>query len=246
VSEETTVPAAAGDEKKKRKRVGIPEGTWRPIHVLWGILALLGLTIVEGIGIAIFDPDLESLAAKLVAQAMLAVTLVFVSLGFASMPGSGLAEPRRLGLRSFRPSGIGWAFAVFAAYIAIAGVYSALVQPDQEDVARDLGFDESTLGAIASGILIIGVAPPSEELFFRGFVFGGLRRRLPLLTAALASGAIFGIFHFTGEDSLAAIPQLAILGAMLAWLYEKTGSLWPPIILHALNNGIAFIFITSS
>jgi uncharacterized protein len=189
---------------------------------------------------------LDSLAAKLVAQAMLAVTLIFVSLGFASMPGSGLADPRQLGLRAFRPSGIGWALAAFAAYVAIAGIYSALVQPDQEDVARDLGYGENLFGAIASGMLIIGVAPPSEELFFRGFVFGGLRRRLPFLAAALASGAIFGVFHFTGEDSLTAIPQLALLGAMLAWLYEKTGSLWPPIMLHALNNTIAFIVITSS
>jgi membrane protease YdiL (CAAX protease family) len=243
VSETAPATEAAG---KKRKRVGIPDGTWRPIHVLWGILAVLGLSVVEGVIVATFDPDLESLAAKLVAQAMLAGTLVGVALGFASMPGTGFTDPRRLGLRSFRPSGLAWALAVFGIYIAIAGIYSALVSPDQEDVARDLGFDEGTFGAIASGVLIIGLAPPSEELFFRGFVFGGLRRRMSLLVAAAISGAIFGVFHFTGVDSLAAIPQLAVLGALLAWLYEKTGSLWPPILLHALNNALAFIIITSS
>lgn len=215
------------------------------MHVAWGILALLGLALVEGGIVAIFDPSLDSLAAKLIAQAMLAVTLGLVAFVFAAQPGPGLAPPRALGLRPFRPASLKWVAAAFFIYIAFAAAYSTLVHPDQEDVARELGFEESLFGAIASGILIIGLAPLSEEIFFRGFVYGGLRRTLPVWPAVIISGAIFGPFHFTGVDSLGVVPQLAVFGAILAWLYEKTGSLWPPILLHGINNTLAFIVITA-
>jgi membrane protease YdiL (CAAX protease family) len=39
--------------------------------------------------------------------------------------------------------------------------------------------------------------------------------------------------------------QLGVFGLWLCWLYERTGSLWPPIAVHALNNAIAFAILTS-
>jgi membrane protease YdiL (CAAX protease family) len=39
--------------------------------------------------------------------------------------------------------------------------------------------------------------------------------------------------------------QLAVFGVILAWLYERTGSLWPTIAVHALNNALAFAILTS-
>ena len=39
--------------------------------------------------------------------------------------------------------------------------------------------------------------------------------------------------------------QLSIFGLALAWLYERTGSIWPTIAVHALNNAIAFALLTS-
>ena len=42
------------------------------------------------------------------------------------------------------------------------------------------------------------------------------------------------------------VPQLAVFGVLLAWLYERTGSLWPPVMLHTLNNAIALVIVTST
>jgi membrane protease YdiL (CAAX protease family) len=56
---------------------------------------------------------------------------------------------------------------------------------------------------------------------------------------------IFGLFHFTGPGSIAVVPQLAFLGFALAWLYEETGSIYPPMAVHALNNALAFAILTS-
>jgi membrane protease YdiL (CAAX protease family) len=144
------------------------------------------------------------------------------------------------------PSAAGLAAATYVAYLIFAAVYSTIVHPEQEDITRDLGFDEGGIGAVAAGILIIGAAPLSEEIFFRGFMYGGLRRRLPWWAAALIAGLVFGLLHYTGPDSIGVVPQLAALGFILAWLYERTGSLWPPILMHGLNNALAFVVVTTS
>ena len=139
---------------------------------------------------------------------------------------------RRLGVRSFRPSAIKWMFAAAGAYIALAAVYAIFItQPKQEDIA-------SSFGPVWVQVLLIVVcAATSEELCFRGMVFSGIRERLPGIAASLASGVIFGSLHvFTG---ITAVPPLIIFGTVLAMLYERTGSIIPGVILHALNNTVA-------
>ena len=229
-----------------RARIGIPSGTWTPGHVAWGILALLVLSGVEIALVAPFDPNLKSLASKLVAQGLLAATLIAVAFGFASFPKLGIAAPAVLGLRRFKASDLKWAAAAVGIYLVFAAIYAPLVNPHQEDVARDLGLGSSVFGAIAAGVLIILISPISEEIFFRGFVFGGLRHRLSLWPAAITAGTIFGAFHFTGASSVGVVPQLAVLGMLLCWLYEKTGSIWPTILVHVLNNVLAFVVIATN
>jgi hypothetical protein len=219
-------------------------GVWTPRHVVWGIVALLVLLFVETIFVAPFDPDLDSLAATLIVQLLLAATMLGVAFGFATLPGSGFAPPSWLGLRRVKFT-LAWESVVVAVviYFVFAAVYGVFVHPDQEDVARELGSGSGTFGTIASAILIVGAAPFSEEVFFRGFVFGGLRHRFSFWPAAAVAGVLFGLVHFTGIDSVGVLPQLAVLGVLLCWVYERTGSIWPTIGFHALNNLLAFVFI---
>lgn len=243
-------PAEAGTPAQPQPRssgsIGIPVGGWRPIHVLWGVLAAAGLAIVEAGIVSAFDPDLDSLGARLAVQALLAATLVGVAVAFALAPAPGLDLPERLGLRGFRRSAFAAAAGGYGIYFVFAVIWGLLVEPEQEDITRDLGVGDSALAAVAAGVLIVGAAPISEEVFFRGFMFGGLRRRLPLWAAAVISAAVFGALHYTGPDSIGVIPPLAVLGIVLAWLYEHTGSLWPPIMVHAVNNALAFTILTTS
>ena len=228
------------------RSIGIPEAGFRPLTVLWGILVLIGLLTVETVVVAGFDPKLESLGAKLAVQGFLAVTLIAVALGFAGWRRSPRSALNGLGVRGFAGSALGLAAVAYIAYIVFAAVYSLLVQPEQEDLTKDLGFDDGGVGPIIAGFLIVALAPLSEEIFFRGFMYGGLRRRLPVWGAAAISGLVFGLLHYTGPDSIGVVPQLAVLGVLLAWLYERTGSLWPPIMLHVVNNGIALAIVTST
>ena len=103
-------------------------------------------------------------------------------------------------------------------------------------MVQDLGADTGTLLLVVGALVVIAVAPLCEELFFRGILFRVMRQRLPLWPAAIIDGVLFGFVH----GSLVILPVLAVLGIMFCYVYERTGSLFPTIALHSLNNTIAY------
>lgn len=226
-----TPPAAAGTR-------------WSPLDVLVGIpvaatlLLLLQVMVAAATGTDGLDWQLGALAAQDIA-------LVAVAIGFAALRGA-TDIPRALGFR--RPAR-GWAGKVALTYLGYLAftftLISLLGDPEQTDIADRLGFNEGTLAAIAAGLAIVVLAPLTEETFFRGFFFAGLRSRLPFLAAALISAVLFGAVHGADVNAIAAL-QLTGFGFALAWLYEETGSLWPSISLHVLNNALAFTLLVTS
>jgi uncharacterized protein len=221
-----------------------PATRFGPRRALVGIPILLLAVAIESAVISIFDPNLKGLGAKLALQALLAVTLAAVAFFMAGDDGQP-APPARLGLRRPPAASVGIAFVGIVAYLAFAIAYSNLVAPHQKDITRSLGYGRGAGVSVVVGILIVAAAPISEEIFFRGFLFGGLRRRLPFVVAAVISAAIFGAFHYTGTGSVTLLPQLAALGLVQAWIYERTGSIVPTIGVHMLNNAVAFAQIVS-
>jgi membrane protease YdiL (CAAX protease family) len=123
------------------------------------------------------------------------------------------------------------------AYFLFSVVYQSIVQAkNPQKVVQDLGADTNTLLLVSGALVVILVAPVCEELFFRGFLFRALRLRMPLWVAAAIDGVLFGLVH----GSLVIVPILACLGIMLCWVYERTGTLFATIALHALNNTISY------
>lgn len=90
--------------------------------------------------------------------------------------------------------------------------------------------------AWTSFAFLVVVAPITEEFFFRGVLQSGLRRRYGPRTAIIASGVLFGVIHVLPWQVLPAIP----LGLLFAWWTERTRSLWPALIGHALVNGTSW------
>ena len=216
-----------------------------PMRVLGGLGALLVLGLIEAGIVAAFDPDLDSLAATLTIQTLLAATMIGVAV-VAVSARTRVESPGLLGLRRPRGAFLKATGAAYGAYFVAALVIAATIQPEQEDITRQLGADEGVFGSLAAGFLIVVAAPLSEEVFFRGFMFGSLRRMLPFAVAAVIPSAIWGVFHYTGPESWGVVLQLTIFGLALSWLYERTGSLWPPIALHVFNNALAFAILMSS
>jgi membrane protease YdiL (CAAX protease family) len=203
------------------------------------VLLALGTGIVLGIPAIVVDNPSEgnlSASANVVVQLATALGFLLVPMAVAARWGATSAGQalRRLGVREFRPSSLKWMLAAVGAYLLFAGLYSAIFgAPEQEDIAE-------SFGALPVQILLIVIAAPvSEEICFRGMLFGGLRTRMPRIAAALVSGLIFGALHaLTG---ISAVPPLIAFGFILALLYERTGSIVPGILLHMLNNSVALI-----
>jgi hypothetical protein len=81
------------------------------------------------------------------------------------------------------------------------------------------------------------LVPLTEELLFRGLVFRWLRQRLDFWPAAFISAAVFGIAHGTADKAVIA----GLLGLALAWLFERSRSLAPAILLHQTYNSLALM-----
>jgi uncharacterized protein len=83
------------------------------------------------------------------------------------------------------------------------------------------------------------LAPLVEEIFFRGFLFQGFRARYGWISGMLLSSAIFAFAHL---DPVSLIPTF-ILGNLLAYLYHRSNSVWPGVILHVLVNTFGLISV---
>ena len=161
-------------------------------------------------------------------------------------PGTTIREGLdALGLRRTDPRPAAVAGAVgLSIIIAVNLIYSALItafhwniQTNSDSLSRLAQTMPLTLmGYLAAAVL---VAPICEEIFFRGFVFGGLLRGMSLWPAALISAALFGIAHVDAGS----FPVLLVIGIVLAYVRWRFGSLWPGIALHACNNAIAALLI---
>lgn len=87
--------------------------------------------------------------------------------------------------------------------------------------------------------------PFYEELLFRGYIFGWLKRVTPLWLAMAISAALFALVHGlflsrSGVSGWVGTGEIFALGLLLAWWAARTGSLWPAYIVHLVNNAAAF------
>jgi CAAX protease family protein len=229
-------------------RPELPEGA-RPRWPAWYagvgfLVALISTLVVVGIVAAATGASTTNENPTFTVVATFLQGLIFIGTAVLFASFAGRPRPDQFGLRRapFWPT-VGWAALGLFSFYVLAALYSAIVQPDaKQTVAQDLGANQGTIGMIAAGFMVICVAPVAEEFFFRGFFYRALRSRYSVLAAALIDGLLFGVIHwdFSTADGLLIIPPLATLGFMFCLVYERTGTLYPVIALHALNNAIAF------
>jgi CAAX protease family protein len=226
----------------------LPEGAsprWPAWYAGVGFLvALISTVLVVGIVAAATGttPDDESATFTVIATFLQGVIFIGTAVLFASFTRRPRAEHFGLRPAPFWPA-VGWAALGYATFYGLVVLYTLVFQPDvEQSVAQDLGAEQGTFGMIAAGFMVICVAPFAEEFFFRGFFYRALRSRWSVPVAAGIDGLLFGVIHydFSGADALLIIPPLALLAFIFCLIYERTGSIYPTIALHALNNAIAF------
>lgn len=127
--------------------------------------------------------------------------------------------------------------AVFLYSLAAAASGISWLEPDST-VPQGVTREDSTL-AITAVITLIG-APLTEEMFFRGLIFGGLVR-WGFWPAALAAGGLFSLVHF---DPGSLLPFLGI-GMLLCWVYWRRRSLWDAVAFHFIFNATSFLLMVA-
>jgi membrane protease YdiL (CAAX protease family) len=167
------------------------------------------------------------------------VAFVLAALFFAQLGGRAISA-WQFGLRPPRLRRALWAGALAGvAFLIFLVLWSVAVHAGKEKLLETLGTRQSTALLVLSAVLTCVLAPICEEFLFRGFIFTALRNWRGVWPAALITGLLFGAVH-AGSAPAADLVPLAVLGLLLCLVYSYTGSLYPCIALHALNNSIAF------
>jgi membrane protease YdiL (CAAX protease family) len=125
------------------------------------------------------------------------------------------------------------------AFLLFSVVWGVIFHAEKEKLLEQLGVDQSTLLLLLSAGLTCVVAPVCEELLFRGFIFAALSNWKGPWLAATLTGLLFGGVHAGSAPVIDLVP-LAALGFGLCMIYRYTGSLYPCIAAHSLNNSLAF------
>jgi membrane protease YdiL (CAAX protease family) len=151
-----------------------------------------------------------------------------------------------LAFRRFRfGSALIWVIVLMIVIIFVVNpLYSYLITVLHLNVQTNdqLLLQESKVAPLSTYALLFAavfIAPFCEEVFFRGFVFPGLRHGMSVGWAIIISSLLFGVAHADPGS----FPVLFAIGLALAFLRWRTQSIWPCITLHMLNNGIAALAI---
>ena len=110
--------------------------------------------------------------------------------------------------------------------------------PDEQALVQDVKAEDSLVVLAAYAVMICLVAPVVEELFFRGFMFGALAKRLGPWWGMGITGVVFAVGH--APAPAISLVALGVFGVGLCLLYWRTQSIVPCMALHALNNAITF------
>lgn len=148
----------------------------------------------------------------------------------------------RLSLRSSRFGARGYVAAVVLVY-GTSLAAGQLIQPFTDTKSPTLKLIDGHLRS-ADGfmfavavVIIAGLAPIAEEVFFRGYMQTRLRRRWGSGWAIGITALAFGAFHLDPVQS----PFAMAIGVALGYVTERTGSIRPAIVCHIINNMIAVV-----
>ena len=229
-------------QKSKEAQGGdTPSSVIQPLDlIIVGLYILVFTVFLKGTESKMENPEDLEMSAGLVLLSSIAMLLIAGIVPLILFWRTNLIE--FFGLRWPSWKTIFWIMPAFVFAMMIVGailvacgwqtwVQDSLGAKPQEAVT--LVRETSDVGLlVAMAVSAIIIAPIAEELIFRGYLYPVVKRFTDRWFASIFSGALFGVIHF----NVMALPMLALMGIILAVIYEKSGSLWVPIGCHAAFN----------
>jgi len=225
-----------------------PERAERPPWAPWtapaALVAGFAAALIGGLAVAVIAAIAgvpigdEAPGITIGGTAVQDLVLIGTALAFAAMARRPRATD--FGLRPVRLGfAVRWLAFVWFGYLVFSLMWIAALHVEERDnLVQEIGADKSTAALVAFAVLVTVLAPIAEEVFFRGYFFTALRGWRGVWPAALITGIVFGGIH-AGSAPAAYLVPLAAFGVGLCLLYWRTGSLYPCIALHCLNNSLA-------
>jgi CAAX protease family protein len=219
----------------------------------WIILTLILSTLNASVKVTTplsFQADLTGAIVTIIFSALIEGAFLIAPFYYANAAYRSITHHLRLalqalGFRRFRfGNTIFWVIILMIVIFGVNTLYSYLITAlhlnvqtnDQILLQQSKVAPLSTYATLFAAVII---APFCEEVFFRGFVFPGLRHGMPLGWAIIISSLLFGVAHADPGS----FPVLFVIGLALAFLRWRTQSIWPCMLLHMFNNGIAALAI---
>lgn len=221
-----------------------------------GTVLLIGPDILYGLGFQGITDFFNLLASEGLLQQWLLIALAAIAIGEGGMLGATwlFSDVKyKCGWRAlgFRPFNLKRALipvlVVLGAGVLINFFYEWLLSSLGADTTSGVDpiyvllqeFTQTGAGLAGMTLIAVLLAPIAEETFLRGFIFAGIAKRFGYGWGALISALIFSVAHLQPG----ALLPIFILGLMLAWVYIRTGSIWPCILIHSAYNSIGILFM---
>ena len=215
--------------------------TWGDMLAVIGIylLATVGTSIVVAI-IAAISGGAESLAETMSSGPMsvlsyaLSMGLTIVGVLIYRKLRRGTGRMFHFSLRGFNPMLILWGFVM----VLLTGVVIEPVLELFPDAFLKM-IDKMGMNGGWSILMLVVLAPVMEEVLFRGILLESVRSKHSAGRAIVVSALMFGVIHLIPQQVVNAF----VIGLILGYIYVRTESLWPVIVIHALNNAMAYVIM---
>jgi CAAX protease family protein len=234
-------------------------GRTRPIDLLWIILvAIVGLvmagvaSVLIGLATGFITRALkiDVVAIQIDLMQGVVVTGLILTAAIFGFGGAWLARRRGIDGASLGFRGAHWiwfalALALFGLFLWVDGIITDWIDPTGEISRQTTGsflFRPDSLIWIAIVFLAVGpITAAAEETLFRGLLYRWFRERTGVVLAAILSAVLFSASHLYflvpgGFPGQIMSLEIVAFGVIAAGLYQASGSLWPAILFHALNN----------
>lgn len=239
------------------KRIAIIAAT-----VVWVITAFVLSSIVVGAlfaGLAQLGLAFSFLSDTTFETAIAAITYVVtivVTIGVPWLVAKRTTSRTELGLtRMIAWKDIGLALLGVIVYIICSMLLvmaAGFVNGFNPEQAQDIGFSHVSMRYeyVLAFVTLVLMAPFVEELLFRGYLFGKIKKRASFWGTAIVVSLAFALLHLPGVDAAGqlqlqwnVVVDVFALSLVLCGLRQLTGSIWAGVLLHALKNGIAFYIL---
>ncbi|MGM9482525.1 lysostaphin resistance A-like protein [Roseateles sp. NT4] len=190
---------------------------------------LIGAAFYDAKAVLGIEPDeLMSVVVVLANGLVLTAVMQWAGLGYAAVFHESRSSPSAVvGLLALPIFCVVPALAL--GNIALGTLVVALFPMSAADAAM---FERMAAGGWISTLTACLIAPLVEEMLFRGIILRSFLRQYERWPAILGSALLFGLSHMNIYQCVAA----SVVGLVIGWLYERTRSLWPGILLHAAYN----------